>query len=78
MFKIYSRVYFEKQKLIFFFLQKSYFFKLLLVANIKKKYFIHTNISPEKEIMIKARYMTDVRENYTGKKNIRFIHIVCV
>lgn len=37
-----------------------------------------TNISPEKEIMIKARYMTDVRENYTGKKNILFIHIVCV
>lgn len=36
-----------------------------------------TNISPEKEIMIKARYMTDVRENYTGKK-ISYLFILYV
>lgn len=54
----------------------------MLVANIKKNIlFIHFESHKYltgKRDYVKARYMTDVRENYTGKKNILFIHIVCV
>lgn len=81
MFKIYSRVYFEKQKLIFFFYRKVISLNYCLLQILKKIFYSYilnrTNFSLEKEIMIKARYMTDVRENYTGKK-ISYLFILYV
>lgn len=79
MFKIYSRVYFEKQKLIFFSTEKkSYFLLQILKKNILFIHFESHKYLTGKRDYVKARYMTDVRENYTGKKKILFIHIVCV
>lgn len=72
MFKIYSRVYFEKQKLIFFFYRKVISLNYCLLQILKKNIlFIHFESHKYltgKRDYVKARYMTDVRENYTGKK----------
>lgn len=82
MLKIYSRVYFEKQKLIFFFYRKVISLNYCLLQILKKNIlFIHFE---------SHKYLTGKRDydksplydrcswKLHWKKNILFIHIVCV
>lgn len=74
LFTIYIRVYFEKQEFVFFLQHNfTFFFNycLLQITNLSYLYILNlTNISPKKKknMIMKAKYISDIDENYTGKK----------